>query len=176
VWVGPQGPLLLAGQTRGQRVVVLAFSPQKSEQLPLLKSYPLLIGNAIYWSAEQEMESARGMNRKTGEVVPLRGKRLRWRDPAVAKDATTEVALTGRWTELNRIGLWETDAGEVGSAALLSARETVLPVAEKDADGAAASVAAERFPLRGDLASPLLWGVLGLLVVESWLFHRYFIY
>lgn len=150
VWTGPHGPVLLAGQAGGQRVVVLAFSPETSEQLPLLKSYPLLIGNAVYWSAEQELESARGMNRRTGDVVALRGSRLRWRAAA--------------------------DEGESGSAALLSARETVLPVAAEDPGNEGAGAGEGRLPLRGDLAPPLLWSVLALLVTESWLFHRHLIY
>ncbi len=54
LWVGPSGPVLAAGDVRGQRIVVMAFAPGRSERLPLMASFPLLIGNAIYWSAAAE--------------------------------------------------------------------------------------------------------------------------
>ena len=68
--------------------------------------------------------------------------------------------------------LWQTDAGESGSAALLSARETLLPAGHADAARESGSVSW----LRGDLGWPLLWLVLGALLVESWLFHRHAVY
>ena len=167
--------MLLAGELRGQRVVVMGFSPQHSEQLPFMASYPLLIGNAIYWAAETELESARGMNRRTGQLVELRGKTLTWLDPANQQAAKTTEKLAGRSVELDRIGLWRTEAGERGSAALLSVEETQIPAQQKDAPAARnAQDTASWF--RGDLAPVLLWGVLALFVVESWLFHRYIAY
>ena len=77
--------------------------------------------------------------------------------------------LRNGWSSLERIGLWKTDGGDSGSAALLSARETLLPAGAAAADQATARV---RW-LRGDLSVPLLWMVLGILLVESWLFHRH---
>ncbi len=175
LWVGPQGPVLLAGEIRGQRVVVMGFSPQHSEQLPFMASYPLLIGNAIYWAAETELESARGMNRRTGQLVELQGKTLTWLDPAHKEAAKTTEKLEGRSAELDRIGLWRTEAGESGSAALLSVEETLIPAQQKDAPTARDAQQTARL-FRGDLAPVLLWGVLALFVVESWLFHRYIAY
>jgi hypothetical protein len=174
IWTGSAGPVLLAGEVRGQRVAVAAFSPQRSENLPLTASYPLLLGNAIYWASEDRRESARGMNRRTCELVELKGKTLTWRDPADPKSAVTQT-LAGRWTELDRPGLWETDAGESGSAALLSFRETLLPSApgpRQDTEAAAPSAGG----LQGDLGLPLALGVLVLLILESWFYHRYLAY
>ena len=183
LWIGPQGPVLLAGEFRGQRVVVMGFSPQRSEQLPFMASYPLLIGNAIYWAAETEIESSRGMNRRTGELVELQGKTLTWLDPARKEAAQTTaspaaggtVRIEGRSAELDRLGLWRTEAGESGSASLLSVEETLIPAADKHTPtGRDASETAGLF--RGDMAPLLLWGVLALLIFESWLFHRYIAY
>ena len=174
VWLGPQGPLLAAGESHGQRVVVMGFSPQKSEQLPLLASYPLLFGNAIYWTAQNQLETARGMNRRTGELVSLQGKTLTWHaadDPAAA--ASIEQS-SGNSVELDRIGLWETEAGEAGSAALLSPSETLLAAADPAAPQDEATVAASVW--QGDLAPLLMWAVLAILVLESWLFHKLWAY
>ncbi|MBN2475531.1 MAG: BatA and WFA domain-containing protein [Pirellulales bacterium] len=174
LWIGPQGPLLLAGEIRGQRIVVMAFSPQHSEQLPLMASYPLLIGNAIYWAAAHELESAQGMNRRTGELVKLEGKHLIWQDSRGRDAAEGTVALQGGAAELDRIGPWRTDAGQSGSASLLSVRDTLIPARPQDASAGDDEQAES--PLQGDLAPLLLWGVLALLVVESWLYHRYVAY
>jgi hypothetical protein len=175
LWVGPQGPVLLAGEVRGQRVVVMGFSPQHSERLPLMASCPLLIGNAVYWAAESKIESTQSMNRRTGEVVELEGRTLTWEHPGSKDSAETTVDLEGHSAELDRIGLWRTDAGENGSASLLSASDTLVPSQPEDA-GTAFSAEHVASPFRGGLAPFLLWGVLGLFIVESWLFHRYLAY
>lgn len=173
VWVGPQGPLLLAGEISGQRVVVFGFSPQMSENLPLMASFPLLIGNAVYWSAEEELESIRGMNRRTGTLVPLKGKSINWNAPRATEQPET-MALQSDYVELDRIGLWETDAGEAGSAALLSVDEThLVRGGQKQNDLVEAH---SSWWLRGDLLPLFLWMIVLILVVESLLFHRYLAY
>lgn len=174
VWVGPQGPLLLAGESAGQRIVVLGFSPQMSENLPLMASFPLLMGNAVYWSAEKEIESMRGLNRRTGTLVPLDGKSISWSVPDKEEKDGNEVPLRGTYAELDRIGLWESDAGEAGSAALLSAKETLLSAAPENRPESAE--ANSSWLLRGDLLPLLLWAIVGILIVESLLFHRYLAY
>ena len=45
-------PILLAGQIQGQSLVVLGCEPARSENLPLLASYPLLIGTSECTSLE----------------------------------------------------------------------------------------------------------------------------
>lgn len=188
LWLGSHGPVLLAGESGGQRVIVMGFSPQQSEQLPLMASYPLLIGNAIYWSAEKSFASTTGLNHRTGDLVRLAGRRITWRGSPGERETIVELpGAPGRHFELDRLGLWETDAekdsgekdasktdaGELGSAALLSVAETVLP----GDDEAAAAPAMPAGPwLRGDLLPGLLWLLLLILVGESWLYHRYLVY
>ena len=177
LWVGPSGPLLCAGEVRGQRVVVMAFAPRRAEQLPLMDSYPLLFGNAIYWAAQPGMDASGGNNRETGELVALEGKTLTWSVPADRGMRESTVALRGRWTELDRIGLWRTDAGEMGSAALLSAKATRLPAVSPSEHGATESPRPRAASLfGGDLTRLFMWCVLAFLVIESWLFHRHAVY
>src|SRR5213075_3025794 len=52
-WLEPvvqtdQGPLLLAGEYEGRRVVVLPFDPRDSN-LPKLAAFPLLMANVVEW-------------------------------------------------------------------------------------------------------------------------------
>ena len=84
--------------------------------------------------------------------------------------------LAHRFLELDRIGLWQTDAGERGSAALLSRTETLLPAAKPGSRVKAADSAYMFSWLHGDLVPLLLAAVLLLLLAESWLCHRHAVY
>jgi hypothetical protein len=172
LWIGAQGPVLLAGKIRDQRVVILGFSPQHSEQLPLMASYPLLVGNALYWAAESDIDSAQGMNRRSGEIIELAGKTLTWETPGAESAEQATVPLQGSSHELDRLGLWKTEqAGEIGSAALASTYASNIPArGEEDAEAAEAERGAGLF--RGDMVPLLLWSVLLILLGESWLYHR----
>jgi hypothetical protein len=167
LWTAPSGPLLAAGDVRGQRVVVLGFAPEQSENLPLSASYPLLLGNAIHWVAQPRTEASGARIQRTGESAALRGKNITWLKTENA--AGENVPLRNGWAALDRVGLWETDGGDSGSAALLSARETLLPAGLATAGQAQAGLPW----LRGDLSGPLLALVLAAFLLESWLFHRH---
>lgn len=167
LWTGPAGPVLAVGEVRGQRVVLMGFVPEQSENLPLSASYPLLLGNAIQWAAQSKGEQSGARCLRPGDAVTTHGTTLEWMDAGGAK--LSKVPLRNGWLALDRIGLWKTDAGEMGSAALLSVRETSLPAGRPDA---ARENSKTRW-LRGDLAWPLLWLVLIALLAESWLFHRH---
>jgi len=172
LWIGPSGPVLAAGEVRDRRVVAMAFRPELSEHLPLTASFPLLVGNAVYWCAQPAAEPRQGNNRRTGEAVTVEGETLAWWTPGGGKRES--VPVRGRWVELDRIGLWESAGGAAGSASLQSARETLLPAGpagEKEgANGGGETL------LLGDLSMILLWCVFGLMVLESWLFHRHAVY
>ncbi|MFP4055442.1 MAG: VWA domain-containing protein [Candidatus Brocadiia bacterium] len=177
LWSGPSGPVLLAGELRGQRIVVLAFAPELSQRLPLMASYPLLVGNAVYWSVQANLDAAGGSSRRTGDLVASTGSTVAWTVPAEGEAHTTERRLHGRWMELDRVGLWETDAGERGSAALLSEWETRLASGRSMTAAAVEPSRGQGWSmLRGDLRRLLVWCVLAVLVVESWLFHRHAVY
>ena len=187
LWVGPSGPVLAAGDVRGQRIVVMAFAPGRSERLPLMASFPLLIGNAIYWSAAAEAGGtpADTLNHRTGELVACSGGTITWSVPGPVETHESTAALRGRLVELDRVGLWRTEGGEEGSAALLSSAETSLaaraeppPSAERPrraADQPVPDEARSSF-LRGDMTPLLMWAILAVLLAESWLFHRKAVY
>ena len=124
-----------------------------------------------------ESESTAGEARRTGELVALEGRTVRWTEPRAEGGREETVALEGRWTELDRAGLWRSDAGEYGSASLLSSRETLVPSAEEGgASGGPGEAVGAPGPLWGDLAPTLLWLVLCVLAAEAWLFHRRAVY
>lgn len=178
LWLGPAGPVLAAGQVRGQRVVAMAFDVGESEMLPLLAAYPMLVGNAVYWSAEPVIRAREGHNLRTGQLIALESPQLTWSRPDKPDEDPQTVQLPGRWAELDRIGLWRTPDGRLGSAALLSARETRPPadVEKTDAGGEGDHGASWTALLRGDLTFLLLWTAFAVLIIESWLFHRHAVY
>ena len=97
--------------------------------------------------------------------------------------------MPGHWCELDRIGVWRIGpadggaaengadssaaSGETGTASLLSPSETRLAA---ETSSTAAEPGQSYAWLHGDLTMPLLWTVLGLLLAESWLFHRKAVY
>jgi len=178
LWVGPAGPVLATAETGGQRVVLMAFAPQRSELLPLMASYPLLIGNAIYWTTEPWTVTRRGNNLRTGELVDLAGETVTWTRPTTEDRYTEPIPSLRKWTRLDRIGLWETDTGQLGSAAMLSDRETVLPnVSIDSAERTGKNIYGNTFfGLAGDLSPMLLWFMFILLLTENWLFHRHSVF
>lgn len=175
LWIGPSGPVLAAGDVRGQRVVAMAFSPMASESLPLTSSYPMLLGNAVYWCTQPREARELGDNLRTGELLEIAeaDAAFAWQgDDAGGEEGDDPETAPQRWVELDRVGLWT--AGErTGSAALLSPGETLL----QTAGGAeAAGASSWGFGLAGDLMGPLLWVIVGTLVLESYLFHRRSVY
>ncbi len=173
LWTGSMGPLLVAGEVKGQKLVIAAFAADRSERLGLMASYPLLLGNAIFWLAQGDEEERQGNNLQTGRLVAAEGTAITWHDTAGSEVARSALAGGGTVTELDRIGLWR--IGEkAGSASLLSKSETLTGTGSQD-DVAAAPVGTSGF-LSGDLRPLLLWLLLILLVVEAWLFHRHAVY
>jgi hypothetical protein len=149
---------------------VLAFATDRSERLGMMASYPLLLGNAIFWLSQDDEASRQGNNMRTGHVVETGGENLVWE----SSDGTALQSVGGRAVvELDRLGLWR--IGEkAGSAALLSKQESLRP-ANRSEDLASAG-AADEGGLRGDLRPLFLWLVLILLALEAWLFHRHSVY
>ena len=177
LWTGPSGPVLVAGESQGQRVLVTAFRPEDSDRFPLMTSFPIFLANSVYWAAENRMSRVSGNNHRTGEIVQLEGEMLSWPSAATGEAETDDtIKLTGEWNELTQPGLWETDTGQRGSAAMLAVSETVLPFdATEEVAAASSDDADSAFSalLRGDLVPLLMWSMLVLLLVESWLYHKH---
>ena len=177
LWLAGDQAVLLAGESAGQRLVVLGAAPSLSEQLPLTPSYPLLLGNALYWCAEKSDSSRVPRLAKTGEFLEAGGA-LEWREFRNGKlGAPIVVPVTSpHAVELDRIGLWRTtDGSREGSSLLLSRQETDVPGARPASNaGLDAGAPQARHPrFRGDLAWWFIALTFGALILESWLFHRH---
>lgn len=174
LWMAGNEPVLAAGEAGGQRLVVTGFQPGKSEQLALLSAFPLLIGNALYWCAEDAEALALLKPHRAGDFVNAKAGLVKWRawDGARFADASDEVRAG--MLELRRIGVWETSDGRTESSLLLSSHETDVP--GRAAPVAGAKDASTRWSGGGNWSTTLLWLVLIVLLVESWLFHREAVY
>ena len=171
LWLGGTEAMLLAGEFNGQRVVVTAFSPSRSEQLALLPAYPLLLGNALYWCAENADAMSHLKPNRTGELLSATGT-VQWQVWDGQNFTTASDAMQSSLIKLQRIGLWATDDERSGASVLASTQET-----DVKAQSSTAGVSSESSVAAG-LSWPqlLLWCVLGLLLLESFLFHRQAVY
>ncbi|MCB1086413.1 MAG: hypothetical protein KDM63_05170, partial [Verrucomicrobiae bacterium] len=83
--------------------------------------------------------------------------------------------ITGGLLELDRTGVWETDAGQRGAAHLLSRAETDLQ--PRDPATAESTEPQVRSGLLSGNATWLFLVIVALvLIVESYLFHRHAVY
>lgn len=176
LWIAGTEPVLAAGEADGQRLVVTAFSPAQSEQLALLPSFPLILGNALYWCAENSETLADQRMLLTGELLHA-DSLVQWH--AWDGDGFTAVAddpANGLLT-LARIGIWETSADRSGACALISDAETNLPAPPADlgvsSPPAAPIITASAF---STWPQRLIWLVIVVLLLESFLFHRKAVY
>jgi hypothetical protein len=153
----------------------MGFSPGQSERLPLTASFPLLIGNALLWIVDRDMESGGLHQHSTGDLVKIEGKQVSWKEWENGELKTRRVPVSSGVFELDRVGSWESDIGEQGSSHILSAVESNLP-AGKNGE----VTIPEYFQVEGGASGGLkLWllsGVLVILLVEAWFFHRLAVY
>jgi hypothetical protein len=176
LWVAGTEPLLLAGTVQGQRIVVMGFSPRLSERLPMTSSFPILMGNAIYWCAEgRRAEEAAGFGGgRTGELIEPKGKQLGWTQILDGQVVRNVERIDRGVVELRRSGVWEDlAAGQRGAAHLLSLAESDLPARAADQEPAARTGSSVSL---GNLTVVLLSVILVILLLESLLFHRAGVY
>lgn len=175
LWIAGNEPVLAAGEFNGQRLVVTAFSPAQSEQLALLPSFPLILGNALYWCAEDSAALADVRTLHTGEMLNA-DNLVQWHawDGGQFTDAS-DAPANGLLT-LHRIGSWES-GDRSGACALISDAESNLPKLGTEANAtpqpAAQIITASAF---STWPKRLIWLALALLLLESFLFHRKAVY
>ncbi len=174
LWMAGGEPVLAAGERDGQRLVVAAFSASRSEQLALLPAFPLLLGNALYWCAEGSAALAGLATQRPGDLLEDEGLR-RWLEWDGSRFMETTEVLEGGVTRLGRLGAWEAADGRTGVSALVSAAVTDLPARGVVEAAEAPPPVAGAWAATG-LPQLLIWAVLGLLLLESWLFHRKAVY
>lgn len=176
LWMAGREPVLTAGEPGGQRIVVTAFVPGKSEQLALMPAFPLLIGNAIYWCAENNETLASLKPKRPGELVPMDAGLVKWRSWDGDKFTDVSDESRGGWMDLRRIGVFESGGGKIGASMLMSARESDVPAAAPAAAAPGQEKSTARWATGGGWWTKLLWLALGTLLAESWLFHRRAVY
>ena len=168
-------PVLAAGEVEGQRLVVSAFSPARSEQLALLPAFPLMLGNALYWCAEQAAALAEIQTRHPGDLLEEEGL-LRWTEWDGTRFLETTEVLQGGVTAITRLGAWENGDDRTGVSALASAAETSVPARATEDSASASLPAFAAGPVFRDWPAILTATLLFLLLLESWLFHRKAVY
>ena len=179
LWMAGDEVLLAAGEvSEGERVVVGAFTPSRSEQLTMLPAFPLVLGNALFWCGEESVLRRGLAVTRTGEMLELGGKtEWTWWDGASFQ---TGVETEAGWVEAGRIGTWVAEDGRTGMTLLASAKETEVPVArEAVVGGEAGSGEAGVQVSAGPGWTVVRWLLVGLLVLllgESFLFHRRAVY
>jgi len=176
VWLAGNDAVLAAGEVDGQRLVIGAFHPARSEQLALLPAFPLVLGNAVMWCAA-DSPSQRGLNVvRTGEVRALQG-RVDWTFWD-GQRVQTESRQNSGWAMVDRLGAWASEDGTRGVSLLASTQETQLPFS-RIAPLSESKPVQQTDSSRGSslsVVSLLLLALLGLLLTESFLFHRRAVY
>ncbi len=76
---------------------------------------------------------------------------------------------------MDRIGIWETDTGLRGASHLLSAAESDMK-AKKEGNAGDLDYFAVESGIAGNLKLWLLSALIVVLLLESWLFHRFAVY
>lgn len=175
LWMAGKDPILAAGEVNGQRLVVMGFSPGLSDRLPLTASFPILMGNALFWCVDQKDNPDRGRLFSTGDLAPVTGSSITWTLPGGHEGRRQRLPLTADVVEMDRVGWWETDSGIRGAAQLLSAKESDLR-ARPQPGGDDIEYFASQSGIAGNLKLWLLAALLTILLLESWLFHRHAVY
>ncbi|MDF1859767.1 MAG: BatA and WFA domain-containing protein [Verrucomicrobiales bacterium] len=176
LWLAGREPVLAAGEVKGQRLVVMGFSPGRSERLPLTASFPLLIGNALLWAVDRDMESTGVELHSSGNLAKVSGKSITWQQWKGDELQTVKLPLANDVLELDRIGVWETDEGVRGASHILSAKESNIMARAGEADTSSDDYFAVEGSIGARLKLWLLSAVVVILLLESFLFHRFSVY
>lgn len=177
LWLAAAEPVLAAGEVNGQRIVASAVSPSQSEQLALLPAYPLLLGNAIYWCAEQSDALSELKPLRPGEWLSTTGL-VKWSDWNGMRIGSASDEAQGSLLEVQRLGVWETGDGKTGASILASTEETDVPKQPGDANATASTTQTKQTwkKTTSNWPQKLIWSLLAVLLVESFLFHRKALY
>lgn len=175
LWMAGTEPVLAAGEVNGQRLVVSTFSPSISEQLALLPAFPLALGNAIYWSAENSAALAELKTYKPGSLLHVPGL-VQWTEWTGSQFVEASDQAENGLLFIQRIGAWQAGEGLSGSVVLASAAETDVPARRDPVAGGDNTPAALPVIKAGarmaDWPRLFIIGLLALLIAESFLFHR----
>ncbi|MDF1657283.1 MAG: BatA and WFA domain-containing protein [Verrucomicrobiales bacterium] len=182
LWLAGQDPILAAGEVKGQRLVIMGFSPGASERLPLTASFPLLMGNALLWCVDRSDMRSTGVELlSTGELARVRGESIEWSQWEGREMASRKRPLRADVIEMDRIGVWRTfnEKGELeqqGTSHILSSAESEIPIQLSSAGNTDDAYFTAAGGVGGKLKLWLLFTLVFILLLESWLFHRHAVY
>ena len=173
LWFAGDETILAAGEVKGQRLILMGFSPRLSERLPLTASFPLLIGNALLWCVEEASERVMLPLYASGDLVEVDGSSVNWLEARSTGLRNRELPLYSDVLVMDRPGYWETDSGQRGASFLLSASESNLPIKDPIANEV---TFATNTKVTASLKNWLLVILLIILFAEYWLLHRFAVY
>ena len=138
---------------------------------------PLILGNALYWCAENSRALADRKLHHTGDLLAADGL-IKWHAWDGTHFTDTADNASHGLLPLHRIGIWESADGQTGASILASSEETNLPVHSAETSptplsGRSSIITASAF---STWPKRLIWLVLSLLLLESFLFHRKAVY
>jgi Ca-activated chloride channel homolog len=179
---GAHGPLVLAGERQGGRVVQLAFDPLHTD-LPLRVAWPVLLLNSMGWMTESH----------TGGNAPaVLAAGTPWTKRAATDLTSDQISLSGprghhakatltdglvRVTDTDRVGVYEVvigDSVEPFAVNLLSPRESnVAPQGSLGLQSGEEKVANASMAIgKREIWRPLLMLALLVLCLEWFMYHR----
>lgn len=173
------GPLILAGERSGGRVVQLAFDPFESD-LPMRVAWPVFVLNTVGWLTEQTAGSSDAVLLPAGQPYLRKIPGATGSASVRGPNGSSSVALSDgllRIVDTDRVGVYQVQAGGLDTSFavnLLSEKESrIAPLAALNLGGttevvAEASVAAGR----REIWRPLLALALVLLLVEWFAWNR----
>ena len=115
----------------------------------------------------------------SGDLIVMEGDELLWTDWQDGQWRESKQKLKGGLLELDQTGVWRSNKGQRGVAHLLSFAETDVRSSNNggvDRGAEQESQSALTQGQWGDVGKWILAALVFLLVIESWLFHRYAVY
>lgn len=174
------GPLVLAGERSGARVVALAFDPYATD-LPLRVAWPVFLLNTVGWLTEGTDAGGEARLLRTGQawtrtLSDATVDTARVDGPAGGRDLTVSDGVI-RVTDTDRAGVYTVRSGPVTTsfaANLLSERESrIAPRPTLDLDQGTIAVAeASVAPGRRELWRPLAAAALAMICLEWFAWNR----
>jgi Ca-activated chloride channel homolog len=174
-----QGPLMLAGERNGGRVLQLAFDPLKSD-LPLRVAFPVLLLNAVSWMTEGTGAADVGGLVATGSLftLPVPGE-----EPQVTVVAPSGAKLPGtvaggllRFNRIDEVGVYRVDTPDdrfTFAANLSSRRESdIAPMKDLGLGQAATVKASSAAAGRREIWRELGFAAVVILLIEWFAWNR----
>ncbi|MGC8666566.1 MAG: vWA domain-containing protein [Chthonomonadales bacterium] len=180
------GSVIVAAETGSFRTVWLGFSLDLAHgPFPLTVSYPIFLSNLLRWTAHAEDHTSQI---RTGAPVILPAPAGASQLTVTKPDGTQHILQTpsggvAAFNDTDEAGIY-TVRGPQGHTSTFAAnlmdyneedlapRNPVLPSLSHTGSAGTASVHARRAAIRYELGPVLAAGLLGVLLLEWWLYHR----